>query len=80
LTVRPVVDRAERIFEMVVHEPNETTSVVVDGRTVCRLRAEDRVRVERATPTFRLVEVRGHNYYRTLREKLGWGGGFRKSR
>ena len=23
---------------------------------------------------FQMVEVRGQGYYRTLREKLGWGG------
>lgn len=74
LTVRPVVDSADRVFEVVVWQPNETTSVVVDGRTICCLTGEDRVRVERAEPTFKLIEVEGRNYYRTLREKLGWGG------
>jgi NAD+ kinase len=74
LTVRPVVDSAERVYEVVVWQPNETTSVVVDGRTICCLTSEDRVRVERAAPKFQLVEVPGRSYYRTLREKLGWGG------
>jgi hypothetical protein len=27
-----------------------------------------------------MVEVRGRNYYRTLREKLGWGGDFKTKR
>ena len=44
------------------------------GPPLCRLRGDDRVRVERAKPTFKMVEVRDRNYYRTLREKLGWGG------
>lgn len=74
LTVRPVVDAADRIYEAVVREPNETTSVVVDGRTICQLTERDRVRVRRADPTFKMVEVTGKTYYRTLREKLGWGG------
>lgn len=74
LTVRPVVDSADHVYEMVVSEPNEGTSVVVDGQVLCRLTPDDQVRVERAEPTFKMVEVRGHNYYRTLREKLGWGG------
>jgi NAD+ kinase len=74
LTVRPVVDSAEHIFEAVVRQPNQTASVVVDGRTICGLTAVDRVRVTRAEPTFQLIEVQGRNYYRTLREKLGWGG------
>jgi len=74
LTMRPIVDAAERKYEMVVREPNETTSLVVDGRTLCQLTAVDRVCVERAVPTFKMVAVKGHNYYRTLRDKLGWGG------
>jgi hypothetical protein len=28
----------------------------------------------RAEPTFKLLEVRGQSYYRTLRDKLGWAG------
>lgn len=74
LTVRPVVDTADRVYEMVVERPNEGTSVVVDGQLLCNLLPDQRVRVAKAEPHFTLVEVRGHSYYRTLREKLGWGG------
>ncbi len=74
LTVRPVVDAADRVYEAVVREPNETTSVVVDGRTICQLTQRDRVQVRRADPTFKMLQVAGQTYYRTLREKLGWGG------
>jgi NAD+ kinase len=74
LTNRPVVDSALRLYEVVVPEPHEGTTVVVDGRVAHKLLAGDRVRVERAQPCFKLVEIPGHGYYRTLREKLGWGG------
>jgi NAD+ kinase len=74
LTVRPVVDTADRVYEMEVPAPNEGTTVLVDGRPLARLTAEDRVRVVRAEPRFKLIEVRGHNYYQTLRDKLGWAG------
>ena len=78
LTVRPVVDSADRSYEVAVRDPNATTSVVIDGRTICELTSQDRVRVERAESTFQLVEVKGRNYYRTLREKLSWGGDIRE--
>jgi NAD+ kinase len=78
LTNRPVVDSAERVFELVVNQPHAGTAVVVDGREICGLAADDRVRVERAEPKFKLVEVPGRSYYRTLREKLGWGGRLRQ--
>jgi NAD+ kinase len=74
LTNRPVVDSADRLYEMVVTRPNPETSVVVDGRVLCRLQPGDRVRVKRAAPQFKLVAAPGHSYYRTLREKLGWSG------
>ncbi len=78
LTVRPVVDAADRTYDVVVREPGGHTSVVVDGNVICALTSQDRVSVRRATPTFQLVEVAGHTYYRTLREKLGWGGNIRR--
>jgi NAD+ kinase len=74
LTMRPVVDSADRVYEMVVARPNTGTSVVVDGREICELQPGDRVRVERAAAQFKLVVNPGHTYYRSLREKLGWGG------
>jgi NAD+ kinase len=74
LTVRPVVDAADRVYEVVVPQPSEGTTVVVDGRPLWRLTPSDRVRVVRAEPTFKLIEVRGQSYYRTLRDKLGWAG------
>jgi NAD+ kinase len=74
LTNRPVVDSAGRVYEMEVARPNPGTAVVVDGRVLCGLQAGDRVRVEQAAVRFQLVVAPGHSYYRTLREKLGWGG------
>ncbi len=74
LTNRPVVDSAERVYELVTVQTRDGASVVVDGRVLCKLEPGDRVRVQRAKPQFKLVAAPGHSYYRTLREKLGWGG------
>src|SRR5262245_60173537 len=74
LTVRPVVDTADRVYDVVVPQPNPGTTVVVDGRPLWRLKPNDQVRVVRAEPTFKLIEPRGQSYYHTLREKLGWAG------
>ncbi len=78
LTMRPVVDSADRVYEMEVVQPHLETSAVVDGRVLCRLQPGDRIRVTRAPVRFRLVAPPGHSYYRTLREKLHWGGQFRR--
>jgi NAD+ kinase len=77
LTHRPVVDSADRIIELAVPAPNEGTSLVVDGRVISNLTAEDRVRIVRSEARFQLVEVSGQSYYRTLHNKLGWGGQIR---
>jgi NAD+ kinase len=77
LTMRSLVDSADCVYEMVVERPNEGTSVVVDGRVICRLQSGDRVRVERSAARFKLVRNPGHTYYQSLREKLGWGGRLR---
>lgn len=77
LTNRPVIDSAERLYELIVPRPNAGTACVVDGRVAATLEPGDVVRVRRADPRFRLVETDRHGYYRTLREKLDWGGGLR---
>ncbi len=76
LTMRPVVDSAERSYELVVPAPNEGTHVVVDGRDMGVLMPGDRVRVRRAEPCCLLIAAPGHSYYGTLRDKLGWSGRF----
>lgn len=77
LTNRPVVDSAERVYELVVPQPHAGTAVVIDGRMFAPLEQGDRIRIQRAKPRFKLVEVAGHSYYRTLRQKLGWSGSLR---
>jgi len=74
LTNRPVVDSAGRVYELVIAKAESGTAVVVDGRVACTVMPKDRVRVRKAQSRFKMVTVRGHSYYRTLREKLGWGG------
>jgi NAD+ kinase len=76
LTNRPVVDSAERIYELVVARGEPGTAAGVDGRALCALELQDRVRVQKAGVRFKMVAVPEHSYYRTLREKLGWGGKF----
>ena len=77
LTHRPVVDSADRKIELVVPEPHEGTSFIVDGRVLGRLKTGDRVQIVRSKATFQSVAVRGQSYYRALHDKLGWGGQLR---
>ena len=74
LTMRPVVDTADRIFDLKIQVEHPTASVVVDGRVVCHFGSDLRVRISRADDTFQLISVPGHDDYQALREKLGWSG------
>ena len=72
--MRPLVDSAERTYELRVPSPNSGTHVVVDGRDCGVLEPEDRIVIRRAEPRCKMFEPPDRSYYRTLREKLGWGG------
>jgi len=74
LTYRPLVESAETRLELVVAKPTESTSIVIDGRVLGTIRRGDRVSVRAADHAFRMLNVPGQNEYRTLRDKLGWGG------
>ena len=74
LTMRSVVDTADRIFDLKIQVEHPTASVVVDGRVVCHFGSDLRVRISRADDTFQLISVPGHDDYQALREKLGWSG------
>lgn len=72
LSNRPLVDSADKTYDLTVHQPR--ASLVVDGQIQVPLSAGDRVTVRAAPVTFRLVKLPGHSYYRRLRDKLAWGG------
>lgn len=74
LTLRPVVDSSERVFEMIVRQGHASTSAVVDGRPLCTLGVGDQFRIGRAPVSFKMIAIPGKSEYQTLREKLGWGG------
>ncbi|MFK7735323.1 MAG: NAD(+)/NADH kinase [Pirellulaceae bacterium] len=78
LTMRPVVDRADRVFEMFVRQGHQSVSAVFDGRVLGLLHEGDCYRITRAPVSFKMIRLPGKNEYATLREKLGWGGNLRK--
>jgi NAD+ kinase len=74
LTYRPLVDSADTHLELVIARPNSSTSIVTDGRVLGQIMRGDRISIRAAEHAFRMLNVPGQNEYRTLREKLGWGG------
>ena len=72
LTSRPLVDSADRTYELVIR--NRDSLLVVDGQQRLQLNKNDRVSIRRAPVRFQLARLAGHSYYRTLRLKLGLEG------
>jgi NAD+ kinase len=73
LTQRPLVDSTHKVYEMVPHGSGIATVLVIDGQVQVPVSSGDRVIVRRGVSPFPMVRLPGHSFYRTLRDKLGWG-------
>lgn len=74
LTVRPIVDSADRVYRLSVKDAPHGVMVVIDGQIRRPLSSNDYIEICRAEPTFKLIRLTGHSYYGTLHRKLGWQG------
>lgn len=73
LTQRPLVESTHRVYELTPRGAGVSTTLVVDGQVQIPLSTGDRVLVRRSDTPFPMVRLPGHSFYRTLRDKLGWG-------
>lgn len=74
LTQRPLVDDAtHKVYEMVPLGQGIATTLVIDGQVQVPITCGDRVTVRRGKAPFPMVRLPGYSFYRTLRDKLGWG-------
>lgn len=74
LSMRPVVDSADRVYSFHLANIPEGTTLVLDGQVKIPLLPDDEVEVRRAPVEFLMAKVSGHSYYGTLHRKLNWGG------
>lgn len=75
LTMRPVVDSAQRRYSLQVPSIPAGVNLVMDGQIHIPLQSGDIIEVTNAAPIqFQRVQVPGHSYYGTLHRKLNWGG------
>jgi NAD+ kinase len=73
LTQRPLVDSAHKLYELVPRGEGIATVLVIDGQIQVPVSCGDRIIVRRGVAPFPMVRLPGHSFYRTLRDKLGWG-------
>jgi NAD+ kinase len=73
LTQRPLVDSSHKVYELVPRGEGIATTLVIDGQVQLPVTCGDRIIVRRGVAPFPMVRLPGHSFYRTLRDKLGWG-------
>jgi len=76
LSNRPLVIPADSRVDMIIGDGPQGVALTVDGQVYQEVCRGDVITATRSDEQFRLVRCAGHNYYRTLREKLGWSGSF----
>lgn len=72
LTNRPIVDSAERTYEIALHPGSNPAVLSIDGQVLLPITPQHRIIVSQASVKFRKVRVPGRSYYSTLRDKLHW--------
>jgi NAD+ kinase len=73
LTQRPLVDGTHKLLELRPEAPDGAIHMVIDGQVQLPIADGDRLAVRRGAVPFPMVRLPGHSFYRTLRDKLGWG-------
>jgi NAD+ kinase len=73
LTQRPLVDACHKGYELIPRVEGVSVTLVVDGQVQLPLSPGDRILVRRSAVPFPMVRLPGTSFYRTLRDKLGWG-------
>lgn len=71
---RPIVLTADNEIEIEYISPYDPIEVRADGLETIALPAGQRFKIRRSTRPFRLVNLHRHDYFSTLRTKLGWSG------
>ena len=74
---RPLVITADREILIQYKSPYAPVEVRADGLEAYPLETEESLLIKRSTHTFNLVHLQRHDYFATLRTKLGWSGKLR---
>lgn len=74
LSNRPIVDRADYVYTMLLEDVPDGVRLVIDGQISRPARSGDRIEVRQSDVSFRLARMPGDGFYSSLQRKLGWGG------
>lgn len=71
---RPIVLTADHKIEIQYLSPYDPIDVRADGLNATALTTSKSVTIQRSKKSFKLVNLHRHEYFSTLRSKLGWSG------
>lgn len=74
---RPIVVSSMHEIHIQSLTPGELLDISSDGIPLHTLSYEQRYRITRHKRNFRMISLKGRDYYATLRSKLGWSGKLR---
>jgi NAD+ kinase len=77
LTERPLILPADRPVRLVVNEKNPDLLLTADGLESFNLQCGDEVTVSYGGVRKNLIQLAERSYFSLLREKLGWGRGYK---
>lgn len=77
---RPIVLMPKHEIQVKYLSGFRPVEVSYDGISTFQMRVNDTFSVQRSNKKFRLVNLSRHDYFSTLREKLGWTGSLRRER
>jgi len=72
LSARPIVMPADDVIRLVVRSDHHDATITFDGQNVHDLATGDRIEIRAAEHPLCFVRVKRDDYFKTLREKLGW--------
>ncbi len=74
LSHRPIIINDDSRIEIIITDTNsDDVRISCDGQSILEARTGDKVIIEKSEKRTRLIHPEQHDYFHTLREKLGWG-------
>lgn len=73
MTHRPIVIPGKQTIQMDFDARVDSIAMTVDGQIHFSLKSTDEVKMQKATRTVKFVRMSEAHYFRSLRNKLGWG-------
>ncbi|MDH3324336.1 MAG: NAD(+)/NADH kinase, partial [Candidatus Peregrinibacteria bacterium] len=73
MTHRPILLPSKKIIHLSFDGRVDSIAMTIDGQIHFSLKPTDEVTLQRATRTANFIRMKESHYFRTLRNKMGWG-------